>query len=245
MFDPLEIFRSVELIWLIWLLSCLALMSMTIGGLLKIDWRMFRRRFSRDERGAAYALSYVMIVPLYFIFVCLVVETSNILVTKIGTVYSAYAGARTAIVWDSAANPTEVEQRTLDAARQAFIPFATGVRVLGAAVPALNADQTRYLATYEDYVDQPAVSRENLTTKIANAQEKLTINYTPPSDWQADVDVEVLYQFRFHVPVIAHALGSKGPDGHRYYEIKTSVKLQNEGPQNTNQKMGISYASPD
>lgn len=245
MFDPLEIFRSVEIIWVVWLASCLSLAVMTIIGLSKVRFRHLVRTFQRDERGAAYALSYVMVVPLYFIFVCLVVETSNILVTKIGTVYSAYAGARTAIVWDSAASESEVRRRTVDSARQAFVPFATGVRLKGAAAPSLNSDQTKYLNTYEKYVDKPAVSRANLVTKLGNTKEKLLVDYQPPSDWQDDVNVEVTYEFRFHVPVIAHALGKRGTDGHRYYKIVTSVQLQNEGPQNDNQRMGISYASPD
>ena len=245
MFDPLEIFRSVEIIWMIWLASCLGLACLTIIGLSRIRFRHFVRTFRRDERGAAYALSYVMVVPLYFIFVCLVVETSHILVTKTGTVYAAYAGARTAIVWGSAVDPSEARQRTIVAARQAFVPFATGVRVAGATSPAPTSDQRKYADTYEDYVDKPAVARGNLMTKLANTQDKLSVDYSPPSDWQDDVNVEVTYQFRFHVPVIAHALGTKESDGHRYYSIKTSVKLQNEGPQNTNQRMGISYASPD
>ncbi len=244
MFDPLELFRSVEVIWLIWLCSCLGLCGLTVLGLARVSWRrLWRQR--HDERGAAYALSYVMVVPLYFMFVCLVVESSNILVTKVGTVYAAFAGARTAVVWQSAALPAAAEQRITQSAQQAFVGFASGIRV--ATDPAANPDsnQKRYLDTYENFFDDPAVSRNILTTKLANAQSRLQVTYQSATGWSDDVQVDVEYQFRFHVPVIGHALGTRGADGYRYFPIRSAVKLQNEGPQNETQRTGIRYASPN
>jgi hypothetical protein len=244
MFDPLELFRSVECIWIVWLISCLGLAVMTVWGISRVRWCHFFR-MAGDEEGAAYALSYVMVVPLYFIFVCLVVESSNILITKVGTVYAAYAGARTAIVWDSATTASDVRQRTIASARQAFVPFATGIRTNGASVPALTSEQRKYLNAYEDYVSGNGVSRGNMETKLNNTREELSVEYLPPVDWADDAEVKVTYRFRFHVPVIGHALGTRDADGYRYFSIRTSVKLQNEGPQNDSKRMGISYASPN
>ncbi len=245
MFDVWELFRSVEIIWVIWLASCLSLATMTAIGLSRVRWNGFLKQTITNEDGAAYALSYVMVVPLYFIFVCLVVETSHMLVTKAGTVYAACAGARTAIVWDSAGPASEVRQRVTDSARQAFVPFASGVRVKGSPAVTPSSSQQKYADVYEDYAGDPAVSRGNLMNKLANATDKLAVDYRPPSSWVDDAEVEVDYQYRFYVPVIGHALGAKGDDGYRYYSMESTVKLQNEAPQNDAQRTGISYASPD
>ncbi len=244
MFDPYELFRSVESIWLIWIFSCIGLGALTVAGLSRIRWRRAIPRFPRDERGAAYALSYVMVVPLYFIFVCLVVETSHILVTKAGTVYAAFAGARTAVVWESA-EPGEVRIRTMIAARQAFVPFATGLKIPGATVPPATSTHNRYLETYKELLDDRPVSDGYLLTKLANTDTALDVDYRAPASWSDDVQVNVVYRFRFHVPVIGHALGTRAEDGYRYFNIATTVRLQNEGPQNATQRTGISYASPE
>lgn len=242
MFEPTELFRSVEIIWVIWLVSCIAVLWITVCGLSRVSWKRLVR-LHRDEQGAAYALSYVMVVPIYFLFICLVVESSNILIAKVGTVYSAFAGARTAVVWDSAASPSDARDRITESARQAFVPFATGVKVGNDSPPSLSSRQREYLEAYEDYVTGRRVSRGNMQTKLANANEKLSVDYVPAADWKDDAEVKVTYQFRFYVPGIGHALGRRGSDGYFYYDIESSVRLQSETPQNGAGQMGISYAS--
>ena len=56
------------------------------------------RRLASDEDGAAYTLSYVMVIPLYALLICLIIESVLMMTAKLGTVYSAYAAARTASV---------------------------------------------------------------------------------------------------------------------------------------------------
>ncbi len=242
MFDPLELFRSVEWIWLIWLASCVVVFSITTWGLSRVSWAQLAQ-LHHDQQGAAYALSYVMVVPIYFFFVCLVVESSNILITKAGTVYSAFAAARTAVVWESATSPDDARSRITASARQAFVPFATGVKVQGASTPNLSSQQREYLDAYEDYVSGKRVSKGNIETKLANADQKLTVDYQPAGSWKDDVEVKVSYQFRFHVPGIGHALGTLGADRYFYYDIESTVQLQSEDPQNDSGQTGISYAS--
>jgi hypothetical protein len=242
--DPLEIFRSVEIIWVLWLVSLAGLCLLTWAGLRRVRWAKAVRIHS-DEKGAAYALSYVMVVPLYLIFVCLVVETSTILVTKIGTVYAANAGARAAIVWQSSAQPDEVENRVAAAARQAMVPFATGLRVPGTPPAPTSSNSVRYLDAYESMIDDPPVPRGRMANRLDNVNKALDVEFRPAAGWSEDVEVTISYQFRFHVPVIGHVLGTRAADGYRYYTIKSTVRLQNEGPQNQNQRTGISYASPD
>ena len=59
------------------------------------------RRFAHDEEGAAYSLSFVMVIPIYGALDVLDHRRTLILTAKLGTVYAAYAAARTASVWSS------------------------------------------------------------------------------------------------------------------------------------------------
>ena len=36
--------------------------------------RLAMRRFARDEEGAAYTLSFVMVIPIYALLICLIIE---------------------------------------------------------------------------------------------------------------------------------------------------------------------------
>ena len=60
------------------------------------------RRLAVEEDGAAYTLSYVMVIPVYALLICLIIETCLMLTAKLGTVYAGYAAARSASVWSSA-----------------------------------------------------------------------------------------------------------------------------------------------
>src|SRR6185503_19043092 len=85
------------------------------------------RRLAIDEDGAAYTLSYVMVIPMYAILMCLIMETVTMLTVKLGTVYSAFAAARTASVWSSATTWDKTLVKAQDAASKAIVPFASGM----------------------------------------------------------------------------------------------------------------------
>ncbi len=76
--------------------------------------------FHRDEDGGAYTLSYVMTIPFLMLLVALIVESTLMMTAKVGTVYSAYAAARTACVWSSAADWPDTQDRIERAATQAM-----------------------------------------------------------------------------------------------------------------------------
>ena len=129
-----ELFTSVADVWFIWLGALLVLGGMTRQALLTPAWSGVRA-FSRDERGASYALSYLLTFPAYLLLVCLMLQATLILMAKMGTVYAAYAAARTAIVWQ----PSQAERssqtddrseftqsRARRAAAMAITPFASG-----------------------------------------------------------------------------------------------------------------------
>src|SRR5690242_5021661 len=99
-----QLTTGVEGIWLIWFVSVAVVLKMLAATL-----RRWRRpcwsELARGEEGVSYTLSYVMVFPFYFLFVCVVFEVTWLLMAKIGTLYAAHAGARSQVVWASAQQP--------------------------------------------------------------------------------------------------------------------------------------------
>ncbi|MEQ8789197.1 MAG: hypothetical protein RIC55_22985 [Pirellulaceae bacterium] len=244
-----EYLRSVEWIWPLWLVSASVVGAMTVVGVARLSLAELRRLW-RCEKGAAYSLSYVMVVPFYLIFVCLVIESTHILVAKIGTVYSAYAGARAGIVWYSSTTPGDAKSRVVEAAQQAFVPFASGTGPDQQNVTENNASyrHRQYMKAYRRFVDDPAAARY-VMAKYDYTEQALEVTDdvagARPAKWDDDITVEVKYRFRFNVPIIAQIIGTRGADGHYYYNIVSRIALQSEAPMNDKQELGISYASPN
>ena len=203
----------------------------TIGQRVKI--------FEAAEDGGAYTLSYVMVIPVLMLLTCVTVETAMVMNAKVGTTYAAWSGARTAIVWSSAdENWQRVEERVKEAAIQSFAPFASG---MGKSSPA-SGQATHYVKSYREFVDDPA-SSNYLKKKYANAQDRMKVTIEArPADHNSDITVTVEYRFRFNIPGIGKLLGEKDQDGYSF-PLKSTVTLQNEGPKNESQTMGIGYGS--
>lgn len=243
--DVRELFRSVEVIWVIWLASSLAASFWTAWIVTRFSWPGFRGLL-RDERGAAYSLGYVMTIPFYLVFILLVIETTFLLVAKTGTVYAAYAGARTAIVWGSATTPADAEARVQRAARQAMIPFAsgTGSRGKNMSQGAATGRTRELLDIYQGRTSRPG----SLTYFLSKADyvNRATVTTSgPPATSDADLRVTIDYPYRFNVPGIGQVLGRLGGDGAYFYPIRSTIALQSEAPQNAEQTLGIRYASPN
>lgn len=243
MFTPSTWFNSVETIALVWLVSSTILCAWTIVGLSRFRWKNLVRVW-RDERGAAYTLGYVMTLPFYILFVCVVVETSLILMTKAGTVYAAYEGARSATVWDTAA-PTQAADTARQAAQQAFVPFANGMMAQdrNASEATASTEARAYLEAYRAYATKRSQD-QYILAKFADATRFMTVTVTPAKNFDDDVTCTVKYRFHFHVPLVGNLFGTADGAG-LGYDIQSTIKLQNEGPRNQAQHLGISYASPD
>ena len=147
--DLPEVFRGVEGVWAAWAVS----LAVLVRGLTRA--RPAARRpallaLARCDRGASYSLAYVFVVPIYLLFLCVVVETSMLLVAKVGTMYAAHAGVRSAVVWQSASHkdgPDVRGARIRQSVRTAMAPFVsnrrsdiapTDFRSLGDVVPTNN-----------------------------------------------------------------------------------------------------------
>ena len=194
-----------------------------------------------EEDGGAYTLSYVMVMPILMLLTCVVVETTLLMSAKVGTVYSAWSGARTAIVWSSALEDwSAVEDRIEVAAVQSFVPFASGMGVKGSPPDRASA----YAESYESFANDP-VSANYVRSKYANAVDRLTVKTDgPPASHDSDISVTVQYKFRFNIPGIGKLLGEKDGDGYSF-PLTSTATLQNEGPKNEQQDLGIGYGKLD
>ena len=202
------------------------------------------RRLAQEEDGAAYTLSYVMVIPLYALLICLIIETVLMLTSKLGTVYAAYAAARTASVWSSATTWEKANEKAELAAFKTMTPFASGTQPLLSNVPTdPNAvpDAAAYVGAYFLYAKDP-VSLAYLAAKYGYAKRHVTVAIEgPPAKWDADITARVTYEFPFNVPGIGRILGKEGSDGRYYYSLTSQATIPNEGPQNDRNTIGIGY----
>jgi hypothetical protein len=198
--------------------------------------------FVREEAGGAYTLSYLMIMPLIIIICCLACETCLILMAKMGTVYAAFVGARTAAVQYSSNG--EAEAQIEAAVVQAFTPFSSGLP-RGADSTGDAAASDEYIAAYRAAFPDSSASENYLRRKNAYAESALTIEASgPPDALDGDVSVTVTYRYPFAFGIMGVALGG-GWDGSAYSRpLSSTASLQNESPRNDEQSLGISYASP-
>lgn len=199
------------------------------------------RRLVVEEDGAAYTLSYVMVIPMYAILMCLMIETVLMLTAKLGTVYSAFAAARTASVWSSATTWDRTMQKAKSAAMKTMVPFASGTQ--GGLAQAASADAIAYAAAYHAYVKRP-ISDKYLLSKYGYAKKHMKVEIAgPPTSWNADITAKVSYDFPFNVPGIGRLLGRRGIDGRFYFTITSEATVPNEGPQDDRKTIGIGYGT--
>ena len=110
------------------------------------------RRLAVDEDGAAYTLSYVMVIPMYALLTCIIIEAVLMMTAKLGTVYSAFAAARTASVWSSATTWEKTMEKAKAAATKSMTPFASGTH--GGLTKAVSVDALAYVAAYHAYAQE-------------------------------------------------------------------------------------------
>lgn len=257
MISPMEVFKGVELVWLIWLAGMCILAGSGIRAI-----RMFRRPRARllhvDELGASYTMSYVFVIPLYMLFVCVVVETTLLLVAKVGTMYAAHAGARARIVWENMRPTHLADERTRQAIFGAMAPFTSSVpkHLKLSKPPRAEVQAGEFVLAYKLYAkaaeDQPAPWRpyrrsnpsySKLYMRFMVAASRTTFTYElDRSKPDGLLRFKVTYKAPLYVPGSARILD---PDGFWPYDypIHSTVTLPNEAPFNASRTLGIDYES--
>ena len=258
--DFLELFRSVEVVWALWF-SSLILLGLLSRHLFRrvgrVDYRavlarLHPWRLHRDIRGAAYSLSFIMVLPFLIFLIAMIIETTFMLVAKIGTMQAAFAAARTASVWttrDTGFRSADddfklASSKAKQAAITTMVPYASGY-----------TDSTDHQANAEKYVkiydlldtDKPKrpLSREYIMKKYQYAAKSVDVelDYAPTSkkaNWEKYVQAEVSYVYPFKIMPLGHRLGgTKQPDGTYVYKISSTAKMNNECPRNNSGEIRI------
>jgi hypothetical protein len=209
-------------------------------------WLVAGRRFARSEDGAAYTLSYVMVVPVYALLICLIIESCLMMTAKLGTVYAAYAAARSASVWSAHTTWDKAKKRAEKAAFTAMTPFASGTQQSQTGLPPIpSLDSGAYIGAYHLFAKK-AVSDRYLLAKYDYATRHVRVRIDgPPATWNADITAKVTYDFPFNVPGIGMLLGRR-EQGRYYFSLTSQATVPNEGPQNegntnTTNSIGIGY----
>ncbi len=197
------------------------------------------RRIAMDEDGAAYTLSYVMVIPMYALLICMIIESMLMMTAKLGTVYAAFAAVRTATVWSSATTWDKAQEKAKHAAMKAMTPFASGTH--GGLEKAASAEALSYEAAYHAYVKQ-AISDKFVLSKFGYAQAHVKVEINgPPTDATAPITAKVTYEFPFNIPGIARLFGHRSNDGKFYFPLTSEATLDNEAPQDERKTIGIGY----
>jgi len=202
----------------------------------------------RAEDGASYSLGFMIVMPIFVLIVCLVVETTLILVTKIGTTYAAYASARSAVVWfPSGVSRDTAEGKMKLAAVQAMTPFASGATHHQplSSMPS-PSDVAQYYAAHRSFADKPGAV-DYIGAKYRYANWAVGVKSDAGMDFRKDVTLTLTYKAPFHLSSVGRFLGTRDfASGFYYYPMTTVVKLENHAPRNenanpSNRPLGISY----
>jgi hypothetical protein len=252
--------QSVEWIWLIWLASLVIVVA--------FSWFAFRHlnlaalvRLWREEDGAAYSLAYALTLPFYVMFVCVVLETTAILIVKIGTVQAAYAAARSHIAYGSLVPPDVAREKARRAAVQAMVPFASGSWQHADGTPSNSAltGANHYKQAINKYDSNLPAKDWLLERKYFYADKATSIDEIRKdkiNEPNGLVEVTILYKVPIFVPGVGRILGGRdSPWGGNYYvlDMYTTVALPDEAPHppmpglvpnRPKGPLGIEYAVP-
>lgn len=222
-----------------WIVSASALAWLTRRVIVRSPWRRLRR-LGRSERGAAYTLSVVLVLPIFILLIAVITETTLLLQTKIGTSYAAFAAARTAAVW-LPFEPFDVDarERIHQAAIAALTPFASSRDVhleparTSGGFDTFEAEGVRAAlnAMSDTPIELDLVARKRAYATLAVDPPKIEIVPTPRG---ATATVTVTYHAPFHTGV-GRLFGRRPPwPNARFftYPITSQATLDVEVPYN-------------
>lgn len=235
-----------------WLLSFVALWGLTVGllrfcgarSLLELPAKL--RQLHRNQVGASYVMSYMMVIPVYMMLMLAIFEFTLMTISKLGTQYSAYVGARVAVVRFGTESGNATRARIQVSVRRAMIPFASGMHRGSEQVPNLPGSglyaseitsRTSDLPISDSYL-QKKYSYSALATNATTS-----VSGDSPRRWNEEIKVTVTYLHPIHFPFVGRIFGLPSIGGRYAYPIQSEATLPFEGPENTEMKLGIGYAS--
>lgn len=195
-----SLWESVGDVWILWICGAAMLTCLLARAAARTPWKTVLA-FNRDQRGAAYALPYVLTFPVYLLVICTMVQATLILMAKIGNMYASYAAARAYIVWRPS-DPTDADglengaYRAKRAAILAMTPFASGIErhrtelfplfpgqldlddpLPWVNIEAILIDDELYAMTYEELVNYASGESGSASPIITNPSQPANLDY--------------------------------------------------------------------
>ena len=201
----------------------------------------------RDEHGSFYTISLVLVLPLYVLLICLIIESALMMVVKLGTVYSAYSAARSAMVW-LPTDPVRKDKVQL-AAIQSMTPFASSFkrhqqhRMI--SVHTNNRHNQNYFAAYQRMPSNRQTRKYVSHKRNYAALATTTEIEAPANNPDGEITVTVSYEMPFNLPGAGRVFGRRAPwPGARFRtrKITSKVRFTLQGPRGRRRTLGIGYA---
>jgi hypothetical protein len=179
-------------------------------------------------------------------------QVGMLLFAKIGTMYAAHMGARSAVVWLPAGDPNMAQQRINQAVFTALAPFTfSSSSDKAAADPAADDYADAFLAysAASEGKGPPLAApglptqfdREGLRQHYLSAASRTVVQATPPLPKPEDqVTVTVTYRVPLILPVVSRIFADKAT-GPAEYTLTSSATLPSEAPKSESGTLGIEY----
>lgn len=237
-------------LWVLWLAGIVifGIATMRLGR--RIRFRL-PSQLASDETGASYSMSFVFMIPLYLLFCGLMLEITFLIIGKIGTVYGAYAGARSASVWDGLQDPELAAERLHQAVCSGIAPFATSVGFDPAASNSSSAGLPLHaVRAAEDYAIamQKSAHEQNLDHEdLARHYVRICHRVTAQRQLNSRDDKhEVIVTVDYRAPLIFPGVAKLFDEDHRSpyeYKLSSTIHMIRSIPVSERHTLGIDYHS--
>jgi len=249
----------------IWLTSSTVLAVLIYRSIHYGCWRAVRA-FLADEGGASYALPYLMTFPIYLLTVCLVVQSTMIMLVKIGTMHAAHMAARSAIVWRSGtpdsdlANLVLANEKARQSAAVTMTPFSSGLEShrnvfqfdMVAKIRSVVAVPGSYVydGLYRQLVGNTNAGSRVLKPTYVRAKYQYAAAMTDVTfeshvnEFSKPIIVRVNHRMPIYIPGVGRILGTRHWGGRFYYrDVESVATLPLETPESPDLQLGIGYDS--
>jgi len=237
-------------LWVAWLGGLIALGCLTVCMGRRIRFRRTSQLVS-DETGAAYSMSFVLLIPLYLLFCGLMLEITFLIIAKIGTVYGAYAGARSAAVWDGIDAPELAAMRLHQAVCSGIAPFAVSAGFDPAASNSSPAGLSfhmfeaadDYAAAMQKSAQHQHLDSSELVRHYLRVCHRVTVDRQLKS---RNGKHEAIITVDYRAPLIFPGVARLFDQDHRRpydYQLTATIHMIRSVPVSSNQTLGIDYRS--
>lgn len=249
----------------VWLVSTAVLSILIYRSIRYGCWRDVKAFFA-DESGASYALPYLMSFPIYLFFVCLVVQSTMIMLVKIGTMHAAHVAARTAVVWRSGTpdsdsfNLSLANEKARNAAAVTMTPFASGLEshrrvfrldmMAGIRAAAAIPGSYAYDQLYRQLARNTNAGTRVLRPTYVRAKYQYAAAMTDVSierhvnEFSKPIVVTVNHRMPLYIPGTGRILGQMHwSRGFYFRDVESVATLPLETPESPDLLLGIEYDS--